>query len=86
MAIYVDSRNEQDVTIIAVSGRITLGEESNTLRDRVKQLLGTGRRQLILHVPNVDFVDSSGLGVLVGLNYSASAGARQLQLNVRIEF
>jgi anti-sigma B factor antagonist len=54
-----------------------VGEEANTLRDRVKSLLADGKNKLVLNLHQVTLVDSAGLGTLVGLHHStASCGAR----------
>jgi len=58
-------RETSGVTIIDVSGRITLGEGSAMLREMVRDLLGKGQKRIILNLGDVNYIDSSGIGELV---------------------
>ena len=53
------------VTIIDISGDLTLGSASESLRDKVNSLLQQGQRQLVVNLGAVSYMDSSGLGELV---------------------
>ena len=58
--------NEVDgATIIAVGGEIDV-YTAPKLRDKISELVGEGHHQLVIDMENVDFLDSTGLGVLVG--------------------
>lgn len=61
----VTSRQVSGVTIVDLSGRITLGEGSVVLRDTVRELVGKGQKQLLLNLADVNYIDSSGIGELV---------------------
>jgi anti-sigma B factor antagonist len=61
----ISTRQLDGVTILDMSGRITLGEGSVQLRDAVRELLGKGRKQILLNLGNVNYIDSSGIGELV---------------------
>jgi anti-sigma B factor antagonist len=75
MTLKLDSREADGVTIVNCSGRIVFGEESTQLREKLKQIL-TSSRKLILNLSGVSYIDSGGLGTLVGVYSSArSAGA-----------
>jgi len=50
---------------VDISGRITLGEGSAALRGLVRQLLDHGRKQIVLNLADVNYIDSSGIGELV---------------------
>ncbi len=58
-------REVDHVTIIDVSGRIVLGDETETLRHAVRDQLSQGKKKIILNLAEVDYIDSSGVGVLV---------------------
>jgi len=58
-------RETGGVTIIDVSGRITLGEGSAMLREMVRDLLGKGQKKIVLNLGDVNYIDSSGIGELV---------------------
>lgn len=75
MTLKLDSREADGVTIVNCNGRIVFGEESTQLREKLKQIL-TSSRKLILNLSGVSYIDSGGLGTLVGVYSSArSAGA-----------
>lgn len=66
MACKAETRQAGDVIIVDLSGRITLGDGSGTIRETVKDLLEKGRKSILLNMANVTYVDSAGLGELVG--------------------
>ena len=53
------------VTVLKLSGRVTLGEESEQLRNKIKSLLAEGKKQILMDLADVTHVDSAGLGTLV---------------------
>ena len=66
MSLTTTTRYVADITILDISGRIVLGEESSALRERIHGLLGEGKKQILLNLVAVDSIDSVGLGTLVG--------------------
>src|SRR3990172_2102998 len=64
MPLRITSRQTDGVTILDLSGRIVLGEESNTLREALKGLANQGEKKVLLNLAGVNYVDSSGLGTL----------------------
>ena len=65
MSMKVTTRQVDGVTILDLSGRITLGEGSVTLRDSVRDLLSKGQKRILLNLADVNYIDSSGIGELV---------------------
>jgi anti-sigma B factor antagonist len=65
MSMKVSTRQIDGVTILDLSGRITLGEGSVQLRDAVRDLLAKGSKQILLSLGDVNYIDSSGIGELV---------------------
>ena len=65
MSMKSSTRQVDGVTIIDLSGRITLGEGSVILRDTVRDLLSKGNKKIILNLGDVSYIDSSGIGELV---------------------
>src|ERR1700758_812310 len=61
----VSTRQVDGVTILDLSGRITLGEGSIVLRDIVRDLLSKGQKLILLNLADVNYIDSSGIGELV---------------------
>ncbi|MGH9488495.1 MAG: STAS domain-containing protein [Terriglobales bacterium] len=77
MALKLSTRTVEGVTVVEANGRIILGQETNDLRESIKGLLANGTTNIVINLADVDFIDSSGLGALVGLYSTAnSRGAR----------
>jgi anti-sigma B factor antagonist len=65
MSMTLTQRQLDDVVILDLAGRITIGEGTIVLRDRVQSMLEEGRQKFLLNLSDVDYIDSSGLGQLV---------------------
>ncbi|HEV8523589.1 MAG TPA: STAS domain-containing protein [Terriglobales bacterium] len=65
MSMKSSTRQVNGVTIVDLSGRITLGEGSVVLRDTVRELVGKGQKKILLNLGDVTYIDSSGIGELV---------------------
>ena len=65
MSMKVSTRQVDGITILDLSGRITLGEGSVQLRDAVRDLLAKGQKHILLNLADVNYIDSSGIGELV---------------------
>jgi anti-sigma B factor antagonist len=74
MKMTTSNRQVGDVTIVDISGRIELGDESAALRSLILDLLGEGHIKILLNLHDVHYMDSTGLGTLV----SAFTSARKL--------
>jgi len=75
MNLKIETHQVDGVTVVACTGRIVFGEEASALRDTLKRILSS-TRQIILNLAGVTYIDSGGLGTLVGVYSSArSAGA-----------
>ena len=64
-SVKISTRQVDGVTVLDVSGRITLGEGSVQLRDAVRDLLAKGQKHILLNLGDVTYIDSSGIGELV---------------------
>ena len=80
MQMTTNIREVADVTIVDISGRIVLGDESAALRDLVRRLLSLGHKKILLNLANVNHIDSAGLGHLVGAFTSVQKQAGELKL------
>ena len=65
MTMKANSRQVDAVTVVDLSGRITLGEGSVVLRDTIRDLVSKGRTRILLNLGEVTYIDSSGIGELV---------------------
>jgi anti-sigma B factor antagonist len=68
------------VTILEVSGRITMGEGGIILRDAIREALKSGAKNLILDLGQVSYMDSTGVGELTSAYTSAKNAHCELKL------
>jgi anti-sigma B factor antagonist len=80
VALKMSQREVDGVTVVALDGRIVLGEESNALREKVKGLLAEGKKKIVLNMDNITFIDSAGLGTLVASHHTAKKDGAALRL------
>jgi anti-sigma B factor antagonist len=73
-------REVGDIAIVDFSGKITLGEGSATLRNMVRELISSGHRKILLNLGDVDYIDSSGIGELVGAYTTVRSASGELKL------
>ena len=66
MSLKASVRRAGDVQIVDLAGRITLGEGSGLLRSTIKELVGSGQKNNLVNLKDVTYLDSAGLGELVG--------------------
>jgi anti-sigma B factor antagonist len=78
--LTINERNAGNVTILDLSGRITIGEGSVQLREAVRRLLEQGNKNLLIDLGAVDYVDSSGIGELVSCYTTTKNQGGQLKL------
>jgi anti-anti-sigma factor len=81
VALKITNREVDGVSVLALDGRIVFGEETSAVRDQVKTLLAGGKKKLVINMEKVSFVDSTGLGMLVGVRQSAKTAGAQLRLS-----
>jgi len=80
VSMKASTRQVDGVTIVDLSGRITLGEGSVVLRDTIKDLLGKGAKHILLNLGDVSYIDSSGIGELVSAFTSVRNQGGELKL------
>jgi anti-sigma B factor antagonist len=80
MALTISTREVAHVTILDIGGRIVLGDEIGQLRDAVRALVADGKKKIILNLAEVDYIDSSGVGELVGAFTTVRNAGGELKL------
>lgn len=80
MSATIKTREAGDVSIVEVTGRVTLGEATGKLRETVRELINKGRKYIILNLAGVEYMDSAGLGELVGAYTTVTNNGGQLKL------
>ena len=88
MSVKLNTRQVGDVSVVDVTGRITLGEGSSALRDELRALVGKNQKKILLNLGDVSYIDSSGIGELVsGFTTVTNAGGqlKLLKLSKRVK-
>jgi len=80
MNLRMSTREAGGVTIVDIGGQIVLGEETAALRNLVRDLLNKGHRKILFNLAAVNYIDSSGLGHLVGAFTSVRKHGGELKL------
>jgi len=80
MPLTIEEREVAHVMILDVKGRIVLGDEIHDLRDVVRGMLERGKKKIILNLAEVDYMDSSGVGELVGCYTAVRNAGGELKL------
>jgi anti-sigma B factor antagonist len=80
VTMKANTRQVNGVTVVDMSGRITLGEGSVILREAVKDLVAKGQKKILLNLGDVTYIDSSGIGELVSAFTSVRNQGGELKL------
>jgi anti-anti-sigma factor len=75
----VDLRHEEGGTVIAVSGELDLAS-SPALEERLDEVFGSDAELVVLDLRELEFMDSTGLSVLIRAHQTAEAGERRLSV------
>ncbi|PYR78584.1 MAG: anti-sigma factor antagonist [Acidobacteria bacterium] len=76
----IQERASGSVTILDLNGKLVLGDGDTLLKDKIHSLMFQGRKQIVLNMGNVSFVDSTGLGALVATYVTAKNNGGQIKL------
>ena len=78
--LNINERQAGDVTVLDMSGKITIGEGSVALRAAIRRLLEEGKKRILLNLAGISYVDSSGIGELVSSYTAINKEGGQLKL------
>jgi anti-sigma B factor antagonist len=78
--LNINERQAGDVTVLDMSGKITIGEGSVALRTAIRRVLEEGKRRILLNLGGVSYIDSSGIGELVSSYTAINKDEGQLKL------
>ena len=78
--MQISERASGSVTVLDLSGKITLGDDGTLLKDKLHSLLHQGRKHLLLNLGQVQYVDSAGLGALVSAYTTVTREGGSLKL------
>ncbi len=80
MSMKATVRQIDSVTVVDLSGRITLGEGCSQLRELIRGEVTKGNKHVLLNLADVTYIDSSGIGELVSAYTAVSSQGGQLKL------
>ncbi len=84
VSLHIGARAVSDKLIIDLVGRVTLGEATGKLRETIRDAVVRGEKKIILNLKDLDYMDSAGLGELVGAYTTVTnSGGRLKMLNVQ---
>ena len=78
--LNINERQAGDVTVLDLSGKITIGEGSVSLRTAIRRLIEEGKKKILLNLARVGYIDSSGIGELVSSFTTINREGGQLKL------
>ena len=78
--MQIDERIVDDVTILDLKGKMTLGEGDELLKDKINSLASQGHKKILLNLEAVPYIDSAGLGEIVRTYTSISRQGGKLKL------
>ena len=76
----IHTRTVGDVHVLDISGKITLGEATKTMRHTINDLLENGGRKIVLNLTDVNYIDNAGVGELVRTYNTVTKEGKQLKL------
>jgi len=79
MNLKIETHQVDGVIVVSCTGRIVFGDEATALRDKLKSILKSSR-QIVLNLAGVTYIDSGGLGTLVGAYSSARTAGADIKL------
>ncbi len=78
--MQIHEREINDVTVLDIHGKLTLGEGDELLRDKINSLVHQGRKKIVLNLAEVPYIDSAGLGEIVRTYTTVSRQGGSLKL------
>jgi anti-sigma B factor antagonist len=80
MSVKLTTHQKGEVTIIDISGKLTLGEGTSTLRTKIRELVEGGSKRIVLNMADVSYMDSSGLGELIASHTTVTTAGGEMKL------
>ncbi len=78
--MQIEERSVGGVVVLDVKGKITLGDGDELLKDKINSLVNQDRKQILLNLAGVPYIDSAGLGEIVRTYTTVSRQGGSLKL------
>ena len=80
MTLKMTSREVDGAAVLALHGRIVVGDGHRALCDKLKNLILEGKKKIVLNMSHIEHIDGSGLGILIAAHLSAKTQGASLKL------
>jgi anti-sigma B factor antagonist len=80
MSVKLTTHQKGEVIIVVASGKLTLGEGASTLRTKIRELVASGSRRIVLNLADVSYMDSSGMGELIAAHTTVTTAGGEIKL------
>jgi anti-anti-sigma factor len=78
--LEITQREMNGIYVLALKGRLVLGEESSGLLTMIDNLLASGATRIVINLEQVNYVDSAGIGALIEMHRKTKAKGGGLKL------
>jgi len=80
MSVKLTTHQKGEVIIVVASGKLTMGEGASTLRTKIRELVASGSRRIVLNMADVSYMDSSGMGELIAAHTTVTTAGGEIKL------
>ena len=80
MSVKLTTHQKGEVIIVVASGKLTMGEGASTLRTKIRELVASGSRRIVLNMADVSYMDSSGMGELIAAHTTITTAGGEIKL------
>ena len=80
MSLTITNSETNGTFVMKLDGRIVLGDEDDALREKLKNLIAEGKKQIVVNMKLIKSIDSAGLGTLFAAHLNAKAEGASLKL------
>ena len=80
MALKITNSETNGTSVVTLDGRIVVGDEGDALREKLQNLIGEGKKQIVVNMKLIESIDSAGLGTLFAAHVNAKAVGASLKL------
>jgi len=81
VSLNLTVRESSGVSVIEIAGRLTLGEGGTRLKDEIRRLIVEGKKRILLNLAGLTYMDSAGLGLLVGAYATVSRDGGHIKMS-----
>jgi anti-sigma B factor antagonist len=81
MSVKLSTRKSGSISIVDVSGNVTMGETASLIRETLNKMARAGQRKIVLNLAELSYLDSAGIGVLVSSFATINSLGGQLKLS-----